>query len=45
MAAFCRGDLAPAKFKMRIAAKFRLLASPLAALWWEPNQVILVNWT
>ena len=36
MAAFCRGDLA--------RAKFRLLVSPLAALWWEPSQVILVNW-
>ena len=36
MAAFCREDLAQ--------AKFRLLASPLVVLWREPNQVILVNW-
>ena len=36
MAAFCRGDLARATFKV--------LASPLAGLWRAPSQVILVNW-
>ena len=36
MAAFCREEL--------VRAKFRLLASPLAGLWREPSQVILVNW-
>ena len=34
MAAFYRGDL--------VRATLRPLASPLAALWWAPNQVILV---
>ena len=27
------------------ASKIQTLGKPSTALWWEPNQVILVNWT